>query len=134
MPPEEQEPKPRTLDEVAREFGPYPPEAYEFVQRGLSYTVEQVHAAVTDPEAGRHVTGRQLCNGLREYALKQWGLMARTVLRRWEIHSTLDFGNIVFTLIKVEQMQKTDEDSIEDFRDVYDFRTAFESGYQIQTA
>ena len=75
-----------------------------------------------------------MCDGLREFALSQWGLLARTVLRRWGISSTLDFGRIVFSLIEAGQMQKTPDDSVEDFRNVYDFRTAFESGYRIQLA
>jgi uncharacterized repeat protein (TIGR04138 family) len=60
--------------------------------------------------------------------------MARTVLRRWGITSTLDFGQIVFALIQADQMQRTEEDTLDDFRNVYDFRTAFESGYRIHTA
>lgn len=114
------------------ELGGYPAEAYDFVQRGLSYAVEKIHAEQTDPNASRHVSGGQLSEGLRDYALMQWGLLARTVLKAWGIHSTLDFGKIVFALIDAQQMQKTDDDTLEDFRDVYDFDTAFEAGYRMQ--
>jgi uncharacterized repeat protein (TIGR04138 family) len=31
-------------------------------------------------------------------------------------------------------MSKTDDDTIEDFRDVYDFKSAFEAGYVIESA
>jgi len=112
------------------DLGPYPQEAFEFVQRGLSFTVQKVHETQTDPEASRHVSGQQLCEGLREFAHRQWGMLARTVLDRWGIHGTLDFGKIVFTLIEAGQMQKTPEDSLEDFREVYDFK-AFGTGYRI---
>jgi uncharacterized repeat protein (TIGR04138 family) len=131
MPPSNEHIKQKAVKQVARDFGPYPPEAYDFVQRGLSHTVKKIHGIVEDPEASRHVTGQQLCEGLREYALTQWGLMARTVLWRWGIGSTLDFGRIVFALIEVGQMQRTPDDSIEDFRNVFEFRTAFDSGYRI---
>lgn len=134
MPPSNEPAKQKSLQQVARDAGLYPAEAYEFVQRGLSYTVEKVHAGVADPDASRHVSGQQLCEGLREFALTQWGMLARTVLRRWGIHSTLDFGRIVFALIDAGQMQKTDDDTLEDFRNVFDFRTAFEAGYRIQMA
>ena len=137
MPPMPPLPKPtqtKSLQQLARDCGQYPTEAYEFVQRGLSYTVQKLYGTVADPEACKHVTGRQLCEGLRELALAQWGLMARTVLSQWDIHSTLDFGRIVFSLIEAGQMQKTDEDCLDDFRDVYDFKKAFEAGYRIQMA
>ena len=134
MPPSNEPTKQKSLQQVARDFGPYPADAYEFVQRGLSHTVQKIHGTVVDPDASRHVSGQQLCEGLRELALSQWGLLARTVLRRWSITSTVDFGRIVFALIQVGQMQKTEDDSLEDFRGIYDFKTAFESGYRIQMA
>ena len=125
--------KDKSIEEIIASVGLYPPEAYAFVQQGLSYTVERVHADGGKPDsATKHVSGQQLCQGLREYALAQWGLLARAVLRRWNITSTLDFGQIVFAMIEAGQMQRTDEDTIEDFRNVFDFRTAFgSSGYRI---
>ncbi|MCE9592002.1 MAG: hypothetical protein K8S99_15955 [Planctomycetes bacterium] len=73
----------------------------------------------------RHVTGRQLCMGLRDFAIEQYGLLARTVLRRWRINSSEDFGHIVFAMVDAGLMGKTDDDTIRDFTDVYDFETAF---------
>ena len=133
MPPSPK-PQPKSLHQLAKEAGPYPAEAYEFVQRGLSYTVQKMHGTVADPKASRHVSGRDLCDGLREFALTQWGLLARVVLRQWEIHSTIDFGRIVFALIDAGQMQKTDDDTLDDFQNVFDFKNAFEAGYRIQMA
>jgi uncharacterized repeat protein (TIGR04138 family) len=133
MPPTD-EPSPlKSLDEIVDIVGLYPREAYKFVQAGLSYTVEKIHAEIADdPEASRHVSGQQLCEGLREFALKEWGLMARTVLRRWNITATYDFGRIVFALVEHQHMSKTDEDDVEDFRNVYDFKSAFDQNYQIE--
>ena len=113
------------------EYGAYPPEAYDFVQQGLSFTVQQIHNRVAKPRASKHVSGQQLCEGIRQYALAQYGMLAATVLRLWNINSTLDFGRIVFALIEAGHMQKTDEDTIEDFRNVYDFKAAFETEYSI---
>lgn len=112
---------------IRTETGPYPPEAYAFVQEGLRHTVEKVRE--NDPEAeeqGRHVTGRELCHGLREYAEEQYGRLARTVLAHWHIHRTEDFGRIVFAMVEAGVLRKTEEDSIEDFRAVFDFDEAFE--------
>ena len=119
------------MQQVVDDLGLYPPEAYAFIQQGLSYTVQRVHGKVKDPKASRHVNGADLCEGLRELALQQWGRLARTVLRRWNVTSTLDFGRIVFAMVEAGLMQKTDDDTLEDFRNVFDFRAAFESDYQI---
>jgi len=131
MPPSNEPVQQKVLHKSPREPHPYPDEAIEFVRQGLGYTIDKVHTTKTDPGASRHVTGQQLCHGLCEFALMQWGLMARTVLARWNILSTLDFGKIVFALIDAGQMQKTPDDCLEDFRNVYEFRSAFELRYRI---
>jgi uncharacterized repeat protein (TIGR04138 family) len=135
MPPSH-EPKQKTLDQLADDTGLYPPEAFDFIEQGLRFTVNQIHGAEkpADPDVNRHVSGQQLCEGLRAVALNRWGMLARTVLRRWNVTSTLDFGRIVFALINAEQMQKTDDDTLDDFRGIYDFKTAFETSYQIPAA
>jgi len=131
MPSSEKPIQEKTVQQVIEDVGLYPPEAYAFIQQGLSYTVQKLHGKVKDPKANRHVNGQDLCEGLRDLALAQWGRLARTVLRRWNITSTLDFGRMVFALVDAGLMQKTDEDSVEDFRNVFDFRSSFESEYQI---
>jgi uncharacterized repeat protein (TIGR04138 family) len=127
----------KSLQDVVDDVGLYPVEAFLFVQQGLTYTANRVHGQPPrdlepkDLSDTRHISGQQLCDGLREYALTRWGLMARAVLARWGITATYDFGRIVFALIESGFMQKTDQDSIHDFRNVFDFRTAFEAGYRI---
>jgi len=121
----------KPIEQVVEEVGLYPIEAYEFVQRGLQYTVHVLHGNVKDPKASRHVSGHELSEGLREFALRQWGLLARSVLRRWNITRTDDFGRIVFAMVENGYMSKTDEDTMEDFRHVYDFST-LEEGYEIE--
>lgn len=123
---------PRPIDEIVEEVGLYPVEAFDFVQRGLHFTVEKLHGNGEDPEQDRHISGRELSEGLREFALMQWGMLAGTVLRRWNIRGTEDFGRIVFALVDNGWMKKTDEDTFDDFRNVFDFRTAFEEGYRIE--
>src|SRR5687768_8664566 len=135
MPPPPAEPRQpeKTLQQIVEEVGLYPAEAFEFVQQGLSYTVHKLHGEVTEEKkVSRHVSGQDLCDGLREFALMNWGLLARTVLARWNVRKTLDFGRIVFALVDNGYMQKTDDDTIEDFRDVFDFKSAFEN-YKIES-
>lgn len=106
---------------------PYPPEAFQFVRDGLAHTVQMVHGqGASSEDESRHVSGQQLCLGLRDYAQKRYGLLARTVLGRWSIHRTEDFGRIVFAMIDANLMRKRDEDTLDDFLDVYDFEEAFE--------
>ncbi len=110
-----------------REQAPYPPAAYDFVREGLAHTVNMVHTgnlAAADDDS-RHVSGQQLCLGLRDYAIKQYGMLAKTVLNRWGVTRTDDFGNIVFAMIDAGLMRKTDDDHVEDFRAVFDFDEAF---------
>ena len=119
----------RPIVEIAAET-PYPPEAFVFVREGLHVAAVQVHGPepqMLNPAlAGkRHVTGQQLCEGLRDLAIRRWGLLARTVLNSWNIRTTLDFGRIVYALIENDLMQKTEGDSLDDFRDVFDFDQAF---------
>ncbi len=78
----------------------------------------------------RHITGRQLCWGLRDLALGRWGMLARTVLESWNIRGTQDFGRIVFGFIDLEMMRKQAEDRVEDFEEVFDFRDAFDRAFR----
>lgn len=93
-------------------------EAYSFVMAGLHFTVTRLSKP-------RHVTGAELCEGLRQYALDQFGPMARTVLEFWGIRKTEDFGRVVFNLIEAGLLRKTEEDTVRDFVNLYDFTKAF---------
>lgn len=119
------------IHQVVDEMGVYPLEAYEFVQQGLGYTVQKLHGPVVEARADHHVSGQELCEGLREFALEKWGMLAGVVLRHWNVTSTLDFGRIVFALVDYGMLRKTEEDSLEDFRGVFDFGQAFDTGYRI---
>ncbi len=102
---------------IDRNYG-YKFEAYSFVLAGLHYTM----MSLASP---RHISGQEFCDGLRRYAIDQFGPLARTVLEYWGVKETVDFGKIVFALVDVGLMRKTDEDTLDDFKDVYDFETAF---------
>jgi uncharacterized repeat protein (TIGR04138 family) len=114
-------------------------DAYVFVFEALGYAqkVMGLGAAADidsdDPEdqPDRHVTGQQLCEAMRRYAHQQYGYLAKQVLNHWGVHSTSDFGDIVFNLIEIGQMRKTPEDRREDFDDVFDFDEGFQHSFQI---
>ena len=114
----------QTPEDIAREDGRYSPEAFRFVYEGLGYTVKNMSG-----EPG-HVTGQLLCEGLRKLAIKRWGRMALLVLNTWGLHTTRDFGEIVYTLIEHEWMSARPTDTIHDFDDVYNFQVAFIDGFE----
>jgi uncharacterized repeat protein (TIGR04138 family) len=79
----------------------------------------------------RHLTGQELCEAIRLYALEQYGYMAKSVLNHWGVQSTKDFGEIVFNLIEIGQMRKTSGDRREDFKEVFEFEKGFHRDFEI---
>ncbi len=79
----------------------------------------------------RHVSGIQLCWGLRDLAMQRWGLMASAVLRHWGVQTTADFGAMVFALVNAGMLQKQPHDEMDDFDDVFDFEEVFDRAYKI---
>jgi uncharacterized repeat protein (TIGR04138 family) len=122
----------------------YKIDAYAFVFEALNFAHTQLGMGTDRPpeaeeepeegaprEAERHLTGRQLCEAIRQYALEQYGFMAKCVLNSWGVTSTSDFGEIVFNLIGIGQMRKTSDDHREDFDNVFDFNTGLEQSFKI---
>jgi uncharacterized repeat protein (TIGR04138 family) len=100
--------------------------AYDFVRLGLDHTVKELRKREgTRAERSRHVTGRELLDGLRLFALDQFGPMSKTVLNNWGVRRCRDFGDIVFNLIEYKVFSKTENDRQEDFDALYDFDDAF---------
>jgi uncharacterized repeat protein (TIGR04138 family) len=96
--------------------------AYLFVLSALHFVIERL----PDP---RHISGRELAEGVRDLAIERFGPMARTVLEHWGIRATVDVGDIVFALVTCGILIKQDEDTIEDFANVFEFDEAFEQNY-----
>ena len=134
------------IAELLQEDDRYTLDAYTFLFEALQYaqnalgmgTEERSEpSAKTAEEEGepepaeRHVSGQELCEAIRRFALEEYGYMAKAVLGSWGIHATHDFGEIVFNLIRIGQMRKTARDCREDFDDVYDFDTAFCQEFKI---
>ncbi len=107
---------------VARKQARYDIHAYLFVFQGLEFTLKRIGER-------RHVSGRELLEGIRDFALLNFGAMGEAVFRQWGIESSLDFGRIVFALVEAELMSKTDSDDIEDFADGFDFQKTFREDY-----
>jgi uncharacterized repeat protein (TIGR04138 family) len=124
------------LAELLRRDRRYHRNAYFFVFEALRFAQEQMglgQPTVSDDpelEEQRHVTGQQLCEAIRRYAVEQYGMLAKNVLNDWGVHTTGDFGEIVFNLIDIGQMKKTDNDRREDFENVFDFDVGLRDVFQ----
>jgi len=97
--------------------------AYVFVREALDFTQK-----LTGKEARgqiRHVSGQELLDGIRQFALQQFGPMAATVFEEWGVRHCRDFGEIVFNMVEIGLLAKTDKDSRDDFQNGYDFTEAF---------
>jgi len=105
----------------------YPRDAYLFLRDGLEYTQRLLKREIGTK--ARHISGQELLEGLREYALKEYGPMALTLLAEWGVRRTEDFGNLVFNMVEHGILSKTDRDSRDDFRNGYDFDQAFRSPF-----
>ena len=111
------------LENIVLEDNRYSVEAYHFVREGLDFTVKSLRSP-------RHVNGGELLNGIREFALEEYGPMAKRVLAEWGITCCTDIGCIVFNLVNAGLLGKTEDDSLEDFEKGYDFNDAFLQPYR----
>ena len=111
----------------------YHPMAYKFVFSALRFTQEQL-GRDRSTEATGHISGPELLDGIRRLGLQHFGMMSIVVFKTWGIHSTDDFGKIVFQLIEAGEMRKTDDDQLDDFLGVYEFTKAFLDDYTLDTS
>lgn len=125
------------LAELARREGRYAYEAYTFLFHALDHARHML-GIVDDPSVPvaqreqRHITGGQLVEGVRSLAIQEFGMMAATVFRLWGVRTTEDIGLIVFSLVDAGLMSKTPEDSMEDFRGLFDLEQELAKGCEIQ--
>ena len=114
----------------------YHPRAYDFLFAALRRSQQNL-GRTRGKDSGDehcHITGPELLEGIRGLALEQFGLMARTVFHCWSIHTTEDFGRMVFDRIERGEMSKTDSDQLSDFSDVFEFEEALDQQYQIDVS
>src|SRR5208283_4139072 len=122
---------PRIVALICKEDARYDRKAYDFVRLGLDHTVKEIRKKEGARSGrARHVSGPELLDGLRSYALEQYGPLSKTVLNSWGVNTCRDFGEIVFNLIEYNAFSKTESDRREDFADLYDFDDVFVRPFQ----
>jgi uncharacterized repeat protein (TIGR04138 family) len=119
------------LDLILAKDSRYHRDAYLFIREALDYTQK----AIIRENRGqlRHVSGQELLGGIREFALEQFGPMTMTVLEEWGIRKCEDFGELVFNMVEVGLLAKTEKDSRADFQNSYNFFDAFRKPYLPKT-
>jgi len=98
-------------------------EAYLFLREALDFTQKMILKESRGQL--RHVSGQELLEGIRQYALQQFGPMAVTVFEEWGVKNCRDFGEIVFNMVEASLLAKTEKDTRDDFQNGYDFTDAF---------
>lgn len=111
------------VDEVCAQDPRFGREAYYFIREALDHTQKWISRE--NRGAVRHVTGQELLEGIRQYALQQYGPMTVTVLETWGVRKCSDFGAIVFNMVESGLLAKTEKDTREDFQNGYEFTEAF---------
>lgn len=113
------------IEHICEKDSRYERDSYEFILEALTFTQKKYRRL-------RHVTGEELLEGIREFALLQFGPLALAVLTHWGIKTTEDFGFIVFNLVQNKMLSKTEQDTIDSFKSGYDFKKAFRDDYHKQ--
>lgn len=116
------------VEKVALKDRRYDEQAYFFLREALDFTIKLMNKPAQG--AARHVSGQELLEGLRQFALQEYGPLAHTVLARWGVNRCEDFGELVFNLVESGVLGKTEQDRREDFAGGYDFETAFRKPYR----
>lgn len=132
-----------SLQQLVTKDSRYPVDAYLFIRETLAFAADSMELGSTcdaseiieenldQNRRERHLTGQELCEAIRLYAVKQYGYMAKIVLNRWGIQQTGDFGEIVYNMIQAGIMKKSSRDERSHFDDVYCFDEAFENDFEI---
>lgn len=105
--------------------------AYTFVREALDYTQKLIGKEARGQI--RHVSGQELLDGIRQFALQQFGPMTVTVFEEWGVRNCRDFGEIVFNMVEIGLLAKTDKDTRDDFQNGYDFTEAFRKPFRPQS-
>ena len=119
---------PDVVNEIHEKDDRYGKGAYFFVREALDHTLKTLGKA--ESKKAGHVSGNELLDGIREFALDRYGPMTMTVMQHWNVRQCSDFGDIVFNLVDYGILGRTDNDSPEDFADGYDFREAFDDPFR----
>jgi len=111
------------IADLARTDRRYPADAYMLVFDGLEH-------ALANMGTRRHVTPRELVLGVRDAAVDNWGLLARSVLETWGMRDTGAIGDLVFNLIRRGLLEAGEEDTRDQFDDAFSFEEGLDGHFK----
>ena len=116
------------LSNILKEDRRYKEESYLFVMAALG-------RALRDLAQPRHISGSELLKSIQFEAKEQFGPMATAVFHYWGIKNSLDFGVIVFNMVREGIFSKTECDRLDDFDDSIFFENLFDQslGYRLNS-
>ncbi|HCE44724.1 MAG TPA: hypothetical protein DET40_14375 [Lentisphaeria bacterium] len=115
------------VDQIVREDPRYSPEAYEFISKAVVFTMLNLER---DKSPNHHVTGKELLEGFRQYAIQEFGPMAGEILKSWGLTDSNAVGNVVFNLVNRQLLGKSENDTLSDFKGGFDFEKAFSEPFK----
>lgn len=107
------------INKIASQSGRYPPDAYEFISDAVVFTSKSL-GRTGRGSANKHISGKELIEGVKAFAVQQFGPLAGEVLKDWGIKNSLSIGEIVFSLVDSGILGKSPNDSIDDFKEGFD--------------
>lgn len=114
----------KVVEQIIEKDQRYAPTAYSFVREGLDHTLKALKKNAGTSNSA-HVSCQELLDGLRDYTIREFGPMGKTVLNEWGINNCADFGHIVFNMVEHGILGKSDNDHVEEFREIWSFDDAF---------
>lgn len=112
----------QSVGAILRRDKRFDPHAYFFLKDALDFTLKRV--AEASGGQPRHVSGPELLEGFRDYALDQFGPMAATLMTEWGVRKCSDVGDMVFNLIEEQVFGRQESDCKEDFIGSFDLEDA----------
>lgn len=112
----------------------YDEEAYQFINEAVMYTVKKLGKNHASSKEQRHISGRELLEGIAEFAIKEYASLAGFVLREWGLDSSMAIGNVVFNMVENKLLSATENDSISDFKCNFDFKEVFDKPFYRENA
>lgn len=115
-----------TVEKIVTEDPRFSPEAYEFISDAVLFTTEQL---LRNGNKKRHISGKELLEGIKDFAISEFGPLANEVLVNWGIKDSISIGHIVFNMVDNQLLGSSEEDTIDDFKDGFDFESTFSTPF-----
>ncbi len=112
-----------TVEKIVDQDPRFSEEAYAFISDAVLYTTHKVESDSTMHK--HHITGKELLNGIKDFAMQQFGPIAPAVLRHWGLNDSMAIGHVVFNMVNNQLLGKSQEDTIDDFKNGFDFDMEF---------